>query len=399
MAPTWCVVMAMACLGACHRPYRWTANTPDLRASLVVEEREGKHCVRLATRDDGCFDGVDVHSIAFDETGMHSALAVRVGIRWGVAVNGRLGAMWDGVGAPRMSSSGGRVAYAADSSGRWRVVHDGAGGPSFDAILAGSLQLDHSGCTVAYVARRGADLLVVAGAYTSIPWLAVRSLVLAHTSEAVRDSSCRHTPSVAYAARDSAGWHLVIDGQAGPPYDAVRDVRFGALHDDVVAIARSHDRESLIRGRREPSVWHDEIIHVAVGRDGRVGYLVQDGDDVVALVDGHTELARGAVTDLALGGDGDAVWVVDSGRRQSIVSATGSFVFDRVVEGTLQYLATGQSWAALVGDRARRELRIVVDGRDVGRRFDWSEITRRLRQGGGADAVRAWVAAEAVRHP
>ncbi len=354
--------------------------------------------MRLATRDDGCFDGVDVHSIAFDRSGSHAAIAVRVGAQWTIAVDGRIGALWDGVGAPRLSAVGGHVAYAADSGGRWRVVLDGRGGPVFDAIVAGSLTLDDAGCVVAYVARRGADQLVVSGADISPPWRSVRALAIEPAMDTARKAACTRPPHVAYAARDSAGWHLVIDGQAGAAYDDVRDVRF-ATSTDVLATAQLRGRESLLRGRGTPVAWHDAIVHVALGPDGRVGYLARDGDDVVARLDDRTELARGAVTDLAVGTNGDAVWVIDGGLRQSIVSARGQFDFDRVVEGTLQYIGNGPSWTALVGDRARRELRIVVDGRDTGRRFDWSEITRRLRQGGGAEGVRAWVAAEARRLP
>lgn len=383
---------AVFLLCACHRAAVWTARTPDHQSSLVVQARDGRHCVRLDARDDGCFDGVDVHSITFDRTGSHAAIAVRVGTRWTVAVDGRPGAPWDGVGAPRLSADGAHVAYPAYSGGRWRVAHDANVGPPFDAIVAGSLLIDDAGCGVVYVARRGAEHVVVSGADVSAPWQSVRALAL----DTAQQTSCVRRPRTAFAARDSAGWHLVYDGMVGTAYDDIRDVRF-ATSSEVLAIARRGHRESLLRSGR-PVAWHDAILRIAVGHDGRVGYLAQEGSDAVAIMEDRAELARGAVADLALGAAGHVAWILNTGPRQSIVSTTGTYQFDRVVEGSLQFVGSGRSWAALVGDRVRRELRVVIDGRDTGRTFDWSEIARMVRQTGGAESIRAWVASEALRH-
>ena len=78
-----------------------------------------------------------------------------------------------------------------------------------------------------------------------------------------------------------------------------------------------------------------------------------------------------------------------------IVAAGREHTFDVVVPGTLQFVGPA-TWAALAGTRRTRELFVVVDGRRVGGRFDWEELTRRIGSGGGCDAIRRWVAAEAA---
>ena len=366
--------------GACHRAPVWTAATPDLATQLTVRARDRQSCVRLGRREQGCFDGVDVHSIAFDATGAQVAYAVRDGERWAIAVNGRLGRRWDGVGAPRLSRDGLRVAYPADSGGRWRVVVDERAGKAFDALVAGSLRFDSAGGHVAYAATRGEEVRVVFDEQESEAWKAVGEIVL---------------PPIAYTARAWDGWHVVLDGVAGRAWEQARDLRFTALG-QVMYVARAQGRESLVIGERVVT-WHDEVVLVARGVGDRVMYLARDGALLRALRTDGRELARGALTDLALGVDACAAWVTAEGERQTIVAPHGHFGFDIVVAGTLQFVGDGTSWTALVGDRARRELRVVVDGELTGARLDWIEVTRRVQQQAGDDGLRSWVAAEARR--
>lgn len=365
---------------ACHRAAVWTAVTPDLTSQFTVQERDRRSCVRLGTREQGCFDGIDLHSVAFDSAGAHVAYAVRDGARWAIAVDGRLERRWDGVGAPRLSPDGLRLAYPADSGGRWLVVVDGRAGKAYDAIIAGSLRFDSAGRHVAYAAQRGADVRVVFDGRESAPWRAVGEIVL---------------PPIAYTARDGGGWQVVVDGVASRAWEQARDLHLTSVG-QVVYIARAQGRESMVMGERVVA-WHDEVVLVALGTGDRVGYLARDGDLLKALLSDGRELARGALTDLALGAREYAAWVTTEGQRQTIVTPQGHFGFDLVVAGTLQFIGDGTSWAVLVGDRARRELRVVVDGRLTGMRLDWSEVTRRVQQQAGEAGLRSWVAAEARR--
>ena len=87
-------------------------------------------------------------------------------------------------------------------------------------------------------------------------------------------------------------------------------------------------------------------------------------------------------------------FLMSEGNRMAVIDEDGRHPFDIVIAGSLQFVNGGRAWACLVGDRARRELFVVVNGERIGRSFDWSEITRQIRQDASAAVIRSWVAAE-----
>jgi hypothetical protein len=131
--------------------------------------------------------------------------------------------------------------------------------------------------------------------------------------------------------------------------------------------------------------------------DGRWGYVARDGDSVSVIVDGAVAARAAWAADLTLGRAARQAYVTAEGDRMVVVDEQTRHVVDLVVTGTLQFVADGTVWACLAGDRAKRELFVVVNGVRVGRPFDWPEIVRRMHDGEGAAAVRAWVVAEATR--
>lgn len=374
-------------VGGCRRGATWTAPTPALTSRLEVVARDGRHCVRLAAREQGCFDAVDVRTVAFDSLGARAAYAVRVGTRWAVAVDGRTGALWDAVGAPRMSPDGAHVAYPAEARGRWHVVRDDSAGASFDAVRAGTLRFDATGRRLAYVARRGTALHVVDDGIVSEAWREVGDLAFAPRRAGAG--------VLFYTAQDATGWRVVRDGAAGPRWPQVRDLRV-APDGRAAHVVATGGREAVVTDS-VPSRWHTAVLGLSLTDDGRGAYVARDDTLLAAWLMDGTRLAAGEVHDVALGAAGRAAWVRATGERHAIVAPHGTFVFDLVVAGTLQFTDDGAQWTALVGDRARRELRVVVDGRVRGRRLDWEEVTRRVQQGAGAEGLRTWVAAEARR--
>jgi len=98
--------------------------------------------------------------------------------------------------------------------------------------------------------------------------------------------------------------------------------------------------------------------------------------------------------DVALGVEGRHSYVVGDDEGAAVVDERGRYAFDIVLGGSLLYVAGGQAWACLAGDRARRELYLVVDGarRD---RLDWEAVTREAERGGDESRIRDWVRSRA----
>jgi hypothetical protein len=119
-----------------HVP-RWTAQSPDLAQTLTIEARGKRTCVRFAAREHGCFDGVDVRTVEFALSGRHVAYAVRIGAQWSVALDGAIGSLFDGVGRPRFSPDGTRLAFPVESRGKWHVASGTDASSEFDAIVPG----------------------------------------------------------------------------------------------------------------------------------------------------------------------------------------------------------------------------------------------------------------------
>jgi hypothetical protein len=97
---------------------------------------------------------------------------------------------------------------------------------------------------------------------------------------------------------------------------------------------------------------------------------------------------------VALGAQGRHAYVVGDHGGAAVVDERSRHTFDIVLRGSLLYVASGQAWACLAGDRGRRELYLVVDGekRD---RLDWAAVTREAERGSDESRIRDWVVARA----
>lgn len=79
-------------------------------------------------------------------------------------MDGKEGAMYDGVFDLLFSPDGDRVAYVADISEKWRMVIDGQEGPEYDMILEGSPLFSLDGKLLAYIAiKKDKQFVVVDG--------------------------------------------------------------------------------------------------------------------------------------------------------------------------------------------------------------------------------------------
>ena len=398
----------------------WTAVAPDHRTVVTASTHRGKSCVTVDTRSDGCFDALALRTVAFGERGAHVAYAARMRDRWVMVHDGRAGGSWEGVGAPRLSPDGVRLAYPALDNGKWRVVVDSTPGQPFDAILSGTLTFDSIGRHVAYAASRGDSVVVVVDDVASRGWSGVRQLTLSgeHVSYIARlgtrsrvvvdgwdgpehreivaiapDAAASH---VAYVVADENRRRVVVEGvPAAAAFDSIRSLVYprGAV---ASFIARRGGRETIVRGE-QVAEWHDAIESMAASPDGRWGYIARDGDSTSIIIDGARVAREAMAMDLVFGNAKRRAYIVADSVRSTVVDEHERYVFDFVVAGTLQFVRGGTAWACLVGDRTRRELFVVVNGERIGQPFDWSEVARRMQQDGAVKAIRAWIVAEAER--
>ena len=409
---------------ACAPRPAWHAVSPDHRSTVDVVQRGSSVCVARDARDVGCYDAVDLHRLEFSPEGAHLAYPVQHGRRWAIVRDGRLSAWWEAVGAPVWAGNGSRMAFAAFDGTSWRVVVDDEPGEAFDAVLDGSLVIDSRGKHVAYAARRGDSAHVVVDGVPGQGWPSVGLIVLGAGGDGVAyvarstagamavvngrigplhdaivslilsDSGVR----AAYAARDRGRWTVVEpEGERGP-YEQVRALSFHPDQRRVAFVARAGSSESVVSNGLTQG-WHSSVERAAFSAGGaHWGYVGHDSRGSRIVIDG-AEVAREAwARDLVLSEHGrHRAWVArGADSLLAVVDDRGRYHYDVVVDGTLQFIGAGGSWACLAGDRRRRRLFVVVDGAATDRLLDWSELIRLGDRHAASAALRAWVGAEAA---
>lgn len=406
---------------ACGAPAVWTSVSPDRRTSLTVAAQGPLSCVILGDAPDVCYDGVNVDGVIFSERGGHAAYPAQAGGRWTVVRDGVPGPMWDGVGTPALSSDGARLAYPAFDGEHWRMVVDEASGAPYDAIVANSIRFGAGLARVGYVAQRADSFHVVIDGIASVGWSAVRGLTLGENA-----------PWAAYVARHGYRTSLVVDGRTGLPHDAIGDVaisadgarqayaaREGAFwytidghtrhgpFDSVraVAIAQATGRLSFVARMNgadlivldgEPGHSHSAV-HAPVfsRKSARWGYVAVRPGRSLVFIDGVLVAEEEEARDLVLSDDGHRLaYVAQRQGTVEVVDDRGRHRFDLVIDGTLQFLPDGR-WVCLVGDRARRELRVGADGVLTSRVVRWTDLVALAGRADAAAGLRALVAAEA----
>src|SRR4029079_5603437 len=88
------------------------------------------------------------------------------------------------------------------------------------------------------------------------------------------------------------------------------------------------------------------------------------GNNRVPVIDGVEGARERWIGDLVLGGSGGhAAYVARRGPDVDVIVDGTPHRFDLVLDGTLQFDASGQHWGCIAGSRAERRLDIVIDGR------------------------------------
>ncbi len=427
MRRTTVVLLALAC-AACGHPRVWRGLSPDHRTDFQIFSSDGRTCVQIGIEPRACYDAVALRDITFSQDSRSVAFPAREGNEWFVVHDGRPGAAAQGIGGIVLSADGARLAYAALRGGAWHVVVDGAYSEPFNAVFSGSLTFDRSGRRVAFAAERdGRAAAVIDGS-------------IGHGHDGIGHITFspdgRH---VGYVARDGATARLILDGTPGPEHDAISEFEFAPSGSATAYLARDRDGWFMIRsdtrvgpyataralsyapGGNVTFVAGDGTTERVVvnGRPGRAfesveapafarsgdawGYIGHDSAASTVILNGEELDAREWASDLAIAADGSRyAYVARRKGAASVVHDRGEASFDLVVDGTL-VLTRGGAWSCLVGDWDQRKLYVVVEGHLGRREFQWvqfanvaqGQVAGGTAQGLSAEALRAWVAAEA----
>jgi hypothetical protein len=411
-------LLLLVAIASCARPSLvWTGRTPDRRHAIAIRHEAGLDNVLVDGKRRAAYRGIAGWSVAVAQD--HLAFAAKLGKQWAVVRDGRVSReRWDGIGELRFT--GDTLVYIAERAGGWHVVANDVVGPRHGAILAATLRT--AGTHVAYVAQDGPRSRVVVDGHAHPVFDGIAQLELradgrsAYVARAGLDmhavidgvvSPARSRIShvtlgpgrrAAYAATIEGEARLVVDDAIGPGVDEIRLVRWSDDGAQVAWLGRLGALDILSLDDAPIAAWPKradakvafkpgthELAYVATVEGGE--RMIANGisgpifDEVRApiwrndtvtyvamragkwlVVDGTRELDAGdAVGDpivtstrLAFGGR--------RGKRHYVTVDGNTFTYDLVFTDTVAFSRDGKRWGALVGDLAKEQLYIVVDG-------------------------------------
>jgi hypothetical protein len=215
-----------------------------------------------------------------------------------VDIDGESGPEYDEVGDLVFSADSRHVAYAAREGGSWRVVTDGQPGEPFTFV--GSLAFQPGTDQLAYVARSGSSWMVMAGSQLVPCGYAVGNLT--YSRDGMRTGYV--------GSLDAFHQFAVVDGQAGPVYDAVTAPVFGGDGAHVAYEARLGASWMVVEdGVAGPA--YDAVGPPVFSLDGRrLAYATRQGTAYRLVTDGTPGVACDGIGVTAFSPDGShlAYW-------------------------------------------------------------------------------------------
>lgn len=426
----------------------WHGRSPDRARRVVVMEEEGRQRLVIDEVPGADFDAVGFTHLRWSAGG--PVVPVQVDGRWHVAVGGELGAGHDAIG--EVVVSGARVAYQALDEDGWRVFVDGAPGPAFESLVAGSLAFGGGrlvyvgrdaqgahvvdgevgppflrvaslgfgakGTMVGYVGVHGDGAMVVIEGRTVLRAEAISALVLASgeprwaaivDDEVVHGEARYPAPSARGLTISGDGAHVAwsvergdevevfVDGHRVGVHLAVERMRFVPRTNALLYVARESDGVHVVHdGVVGPRVASVEAL--VTSEAGHVGYVARRGVGCAVVIDDelrHRGEWAGGLTLAARSGRW-AFLIREAGRRY-LITPDARVELERPFVDTLVLDSEGARWAIALADRNERRLDVVVDGQRVAP-LDVDEVSAALLQGRDPiEVVREIVAGELAR--
>lgn len=254
VAPVALVLLVVS--AGCRPIVAWFGRDPERITLVEVLDRRGRQRVVVDGVAGPWYDAVGVAALVFTADG-HVAYPVRVGSRWHVVHDGRLGSPHDGVGEVLLSPDGTRLMYAAAHGDLWTVRVEEREQGHWTALGSGSLRLVSGApngpadpaerMRWSFIGYRGEHAFVVVDGEVAGPFdVASPALLDARRSAfaTVENESARvfidGVPGasfaqvrdlqlvegrVAYLGHSSAGSVVVLDGLASGEHPALRHLR------------------------------------------------------------------------------------------------------------------------------------------------------------------------------
>lgn len=334
------LVLLVASAG-CRPIVAWFGRDPERITLVEVLERRGRQRVVVDGVAGNWYDAVGVAALVFTADG-HVAYPVRVGDRWHVVHDGRLGPPHDGVGEVLLSPDGTRSMYAAADGDLWTVRVEEREQGHWTALGSGSLRLVSGAPRAAgdpsprwsFVGYRGEHAFVVVDGEVAGPFdVASPALLDARRSAfaTVRNESARvfvdGVPGasfaqvrdlqlvegrVAYLGHSSAGSVVVLEGTVGGEHPALRHLR---VHPSGRWLAiRSETTtpeapEALVLGTADtfpedrclPVV--DAVQQATLLSDARVVWIGVEATHAQVYVEGEAQARHASITALVTRGE------------------------------------------------------------------------------------------------
>jgi len=177
--------------------------------------------------------------------------AASSGGRWVVVVDGHESRPYDAILAPgpAFSPDGHHFGYGAKDAWQTRVVIDDRDEPAFDNIVQGSPVWSADSAHVGYVASRGGRGFAVLDGTASSAY--------EHVSGNVSFSP--DSARWAWVVGQEDGWHVVVNGREGPPYEGVLGP--GAVWSPdsrhVACVVKKGGQEVVVEDGAEHRAYHD----------------------------------------------------------------------------------------------------------------------------------------------
>jgi hypothetical protein len=225
--------------------------SPDSQRLAYGAREEGKWFVVVDGEEQERYDGFGRSALTFSPDSQRLAYGANVGKQFVMVVDGQRGKLYDSLWPPVFSPDSRRIAYAALGERGVVAVIDGQEQGPFEGFLPDSLSFSPDSQRVAYVVK--------------VPPSSGLSLGLGDPSKmvvVVWKQLEATPPSVRFHLGDPSKWVAVVDGTAGPPYDAVMPPIFSPDGRHVAYIAMR------LKSRIGIPPIYDESVVVMDGQEG-----------------------------------------------------------------------------------------------------------------------------------
>ena len=304
------------------------------------------------------------------------AYAALDGGRWRVVVDNFPGPPFERLGGVAFSPEGRHVAYAALKAHKWRVLLDGQPGPPFEDVARASLAFSPDGKRLAYAAKQwdkwrvvldgkpGPEFDEVGGLLFSPDGRRRAATARGSLPASGKPATARGERRLLYAARLASRWHVVVDGERGPAFEAIEGRKFSPDGRRVAYVARAEGQFRVVVdgfvGAPCDGILAGSPVFSPDGR--RVAYGATRGEAAHVVLDGKAQRSYDAIAGLTFSPDSRRVaYAAQKGIVwHVVVDGVEGLPYDAVAKGTPVFSPDSRR-VAFVGRVAGRSM-AVLDG-------------------------------------